>query len=112
MQAGSLNRRVTLERATITRDAFNAEVETWGTLATVAASYEPIRDGERFRAGETAAGLSARFVIRWSSTVADLSPRDRLRFEGVPFEILAVKETGGRKVGIEITCAGRADGTA
>jgi SPP1 family predicted phage head-tail adaptor len=110
MLAGRLNRRVTLERATVSQDAMNEDVLTWSQLATVWASYEPVRDGERFRAGETAAGLSARFVIRWSSQVADLNPKDRLIFEGVTHEIVAVKEHGGRKVGIEISCVGRADG--
>lgn len=112
LAAGDLNRRITLERATVNKDEFNSDIETWGTLATVWASYEPIRDGEKFRAGETAAGLSARFVIRHSSQVADLNPTDRLVFKGVTYAILNVKETGGRNVGLEITCAGRADGVA
>ncbi len=110
MRAGDLDRRVTLERATVSQDAMNEDVLTWSPLATVWASYEPVRDGERFRAAETAAGLSARFVIRWSSAVADLTPRDRVMFDGVVHEIVAVKEHGGRRVGIEISCVGRADG--
>lgn len=110
MLGGSLDRRVTLERATVSQDAMNEDILTWSPLATVWASHEPVRDGERFRAGETAAGLSARFVIRWSSQVADLNPKDRLIFDGVVHEIVAVKEHGGRKVGIEISCLGRADG--
>lgn len=110
MRAGALDRRVTLERFTISKNAANEDVKIWTPMATVWASYEPIRDGERFRAGETAAGLSARFVIRYSSAVADVNPKDRLTFEGQPLEIVAVKEHGGRGVGIEISCVGRSDG--
>lgn len=109
MRAGSLDRRITLERFTSTRDDYNEEVRTWTTLASRAASYEPLSDGERFRAGETAATASARFVIRHSTAVADLSPLDRLVFEGVTYEIVRVKEIG-RREGIEITANARADG--
>lgn len=109
MQAGKLDRRITLQRATVTRDEYNEPVEAWGDIATVWASYEPIRDGERFRAGERAAELSARFQIRYSSTVADLGPEDRLTFEGKVYEIVHVKEIG-RREGLEITTTARGDG--
>lgn len=108
MRAGSLDRRLTIERATETRDAFNEPVLTWAPLATVWAGYTPVSDGERFRAGERAADISARFVIRHSSQVAGLSPKDRAVFEGAAYDILNVKEVG-RRVGLEITCAARGD---
>lgn len=108
MRAGSLDRRVTLQRYTETRDEYNAPVLSWGTLASVAASFEPLSDGERLRLGEVAATASARFVIRYSTTVADLNPKDRLTFEGVVYQILHVKPVG-RREGIEITAVARAD---
>jgi SPP1 family predicted phage head-tail adaptor len=108
LRAGDLDRRVTLERFTTSVDAYNEPVKAWGVLASRAASYEPLSDGERFRASETAAEASARFVIRWSNAVADLNPKDRLIFESVVHEIVNVK-TIGRREGIEITCSARAD---
>lgn len=109
MRAGKLDRKVTLERFTETRDAYNEVVKTWATLATVSASFEPLSDGERFRAGEVAANASARFQIRYSNTVKTLDPVDRLTFEGTTYEIVNVKQLG-RREGIEITAAARADG--
>jgi SPP1 family predicted phage head-tail adaptor len=109
LSAGDLDRRVTLERFTTTVDAFNEPVKAWGVLAAPAASYHPLSDGERFRAGETAATGSARFVIRYSAAVADLNPKDRLTFEGNTWQILHVKEIG-RREGLEITATVRADG--
>ena len=109
MQTGKLDRRVRLERFTETRDEYNEPVETWALMATRSASYEPLSDGERFRAGETAANASARFQIRWSTQVADLNPKDRLIFGGVTHEIIRVKELN-RREGLEITTAARADG--
>jgi len=109
LSAGDLDRRVTLERFTTTVDSFNEPVKAWGVLAARAASYYPLSDGERFRAGETAATASARFVIRYSAAVADLNPKDRLTFQGVVHDIVRVKEIG-RREGLEITANARADG--
>ena len=108
LPAGKMDRRITLQRFTQTVDAYNEPVLTWATLATRSASYEPISDGERFRAGETAAVLGARFVIRHSSTVSNLNPKDRLTFDGETFSILNVKQIG-RREGLEITTTARID---
>ena len=110
LAAGSLDRKIVIERSTESRDEMNEPVLMWAQLARVSASYEPIRDGEKFRAGETAAGLSARFVIRYSSQVADVDPKDRVIFGGNTYAILGVKESHGRCVGIELTCGARGDG--
>ncbi len=109
LSAGKLDRKIILQRFTSTLDEYNEPVKSWATLATRSASYEPLSDGERFRAGETAANASARFVIRWSAAVSDLDAKDRLTFGGVVYQILHVKEIG-RREGIEITCTARADG--
>lgn len=109
LAAGKMDRRITLERFVTSSDQYNEPVKAWGALATRWASYEPISDGERFRAGETAATASARFVIRYSSAVADINPKDRLTFDGDTWQILHVKEIG-RREGLEISATVRADG--
>lgn len=108
MRAGELDRRVTLQRAAVTRDELNNPVETWSDLVTVWAKYEPVSDGEKFRAGERASEIGARFTVRYSSQVADLSPKDRLIFAGRTYAITRVKEVG-RRVALEITVVGRDD---
>lgn len=110
LAAGKLDRRIRIERFTSTTGELGGEIKAWTTLATRWASYEPLSDGERFRAGETAATATARFVIRHSAEVADVGPLDRVVFKGVVYEIVHAKETGGRGVGIELTCKARADG--
>ncbi|WP_426043697.1 phage head closure protein [Caulobacter sp. DWR3-1-2] len=111
MKAGDLDRRITLQPRVLTKDPFNADVETWPDLTTVWASYEPVKDGERFRANETAATITARFQIRWSGLVASLSPADRLNFDNRSFDIVAVKEIG-RREGLEISATARAERAA
>lgn len=108
--AGRLDRRIRLERFDAdARDEYNEPVPAWGLLANRSASYEPLSDGEKFSASETAAEASARFVIRWSEAVKSLNPKDRLIFEGDTWQIVRVKEVG-RREGIEITAGSRADG--
>jgi SPP1 family predicted phage head-tail adaptor len=104
-----MDRRITIQRATASRDEFNEPVNLWLTLATVWASYEPLSDGEAFRASETLAEASARFVVRYSTTLAGLDPKDRLTFDGGTWQIVRVKEIG-RREGLEITTKARADG--
>jgi SPP1 family predicted phage head-tail adaptor len=109
MRAGRLDRRISIERVTTAPDAFNTPVETWTTIAEVWASKEDIKDGERLRAQEVSAEITTRFQIRWSTTVADVNPKDRLTFDAKTYDIFGVKEIG-RREGIEITAAARADG--
>jgi len=110
LAAGSLTRRIAIERFMVEKDRNNNDVPTWIEIASVRAAYTPVSDGETFRAGERAGSGLARFVIRHSSAVASVGPSDRLRFEGRVFEILGAKEYEGHRVGIELTAVARADG--
>ena len=108
MDAGKLDRRVTILRYSMTRNADNEPIETWSDLATVWASKKDISDGEKVRAAQIGASLSTRFQIRWSSLVADVNPKDRLRYGGRTYEIVGVKELG-RRDGIEISALSAPD---
>lgn len=110
MPAGKRDRRITIQRATITQDPGSGEnVETWATLATVWAEVVQVSDGERVRAAEVAASITTRFRILYSATVADVNPKDRISYGGRTFDVWGVKEIGFRE-GMEITAAARADG--
>ena len=109
MNAGSLDRRIQFQRATITDDGLS-QVETFEAHGDpVWAKKTAISDGERFRAGEVAAHLTTRFVVRWSDFTRDLTPKDRLTCEGRSFDISGIKEPEGRRQWLEITAAARAD---
>lgn len=115
MRAGDLDRRITLQSATLTRDAMNNPTRTWADVATVWASRLDVSDGERIAAKQVGAEIGTRFVIRHSETVEDVNPTWRLTSDGVTYEIVAVKEVKkmqgdrGRKRGFEITAVARAD---
>ena len=106
MRAGELDRRIGILRATTTQDAFNAAIETWSEVLSVWASKEDVSDGERFRAGGLSASRLTRFQVRWSAAANEITPKDRISFDGLLYDILAVKELD-RRNGIEITAATR-----
>lgn len=109
MQSPKLDRKITLQRATFTQNDFGEQIATgWADLATVWGSKKDVSDGERLQAGELTADRVTRFQIRYDSAWSDLSPVDRLSFESRTYEIQAVKEIG-RREGIEITAAARAE---
>lgn len=109
MRASNLDRSIIIQRATDARDSFNNPVAvSWNDLIRVRASKKDISDGERIAAQEVGADITMRFQVRWSRTIATVTPKDRILFEGKTYGILGVKELG-RRVGREITATARID---
>lgn len=110
MRAGELDRRITIERYTESRNEFNEPVLSWLPLATVWANRRDASASESWRAQEVGAQITTRFRIRYSSEVADVNPRDRIRYEGRLYNIVGVREAAdGRNVALEIDAVARAD---
>lgn len=98
MDARRLDRRITLERQDdAVQTAFGDQPGAFFPFAQVWAEHTPISDGERMRAQGTAATSTDRFLIRWSSEVANLSSAHQLVFEGRRHAIDGVKPTNGRR---------------
>jgi head-tail adaptor len=111
MLAGKLDRRVTLQRFTSTVAAGSGEqVKVWGTLGpgALSASHRRASARETLASAELAAASSDVFEIRYDSAWGDLSPLDRLVFEGVVHEIVGVAEIG-RREGLRIDTVARAE---
>lgn len=102
MEAGKLDRRLTLRRNTPTKDEFGHEVANWSDLATVWASKEDVQDAERVRAQQVGASITTRFQIRPLAGGARPSVKDQAVCEGLTYEITNVKEIG-RRVGWELS---------
>jgi SPP1 family predicted phage head-tail adaptor len=108
MDAGKLDRRIVIKTRKAGTNAFGEPVDQWSTLATVWASVVPVKDGERWRAGETLASKLCRFTIRYSAAVAGVDPRDQIEHDGRTWDIQGIKELGRREM-LEITAAARAE---
>lgn len=108
MRAGELDRRIDIQQAVISKNALNESVPSWLSLGKVWAKKTDVSDGERMRSAETAAQITTRFLIRWSIAMSEVTPKDRVVFDGKTYDIFFVKEIG-RREGIEISAAARAD---
>ena len=116
-----LDRKIDIERKTVTQDEFGEEVELWDKLAfRLSASVSPVRGEERFTSEQSVA-RQVEFRVRYSAEVADLSLLDRIVYppfssdaSPVPtppdeqvYDIIEVHELG-RNEGLRIVAARRA----
>lgn len=87
MQAGRLDQRVTIERATITQDDWGQVTETWAPLATVWAAVEPLNGREFIAAASVQSEVTTRMRLRYRN---DLASTDRITHEGTVYDIQAI----------------------
>lgn len=107
--AGKLDRRIQFQRFTETDDGYGT-VQTWADYGTpIWAKKTDVSDTERWRAGEVQASITTRFLVRYSSFTAGISPVDRLTHDGRVYDISGIKEGEGRRQWLEITAAARAE---
>lgn len=69
MRAGQLNRRITIQQVTITRDSYGGTVETYTTYKQVWAAIEPLRGREYWEAAAHNRENMTKFTIRHISGV-------------------------------------------
>lgn len=98
MKAGALDRRVTIERATVIQDPYGEEIETWAPLATVSAQVVQ-QSGREFLAAEAMqAEVRVLFRLRW---IEGIQETDRVSYGDRMHNIQEVKELG-RREGLEL----------
>lgn len=98
MRAGTLDRTITIQRATEARDDFGVVTEVWAPVASLRAALIQASTTE-FLQGAGLQGDAA--VIFRTRFLEGLTVRDRVLFEGVAHDIKEVKEIGRRR-GLEI----------
>lgn len=121
MQAGRLDRKIDIERKTVTLDAYGGQVETWIKIATRrSASAIPVRGDEKFAASQFVGKRVIEFRTRWSEAVANLNSLDRIVFPASDdedpgdyylFDIQDVREIG-RREGLQIFAVARSETVA
>lgn len=128
MQAGRLDRLITIQRNASTAGEDGQPVESWSVVGTARrpASMRPVRGDERFTAPQYVASEQVEFRVRYADTVAELTPLDRIVYPAFTsaesdspptdietrriYDVLAVHEIG-RREGLQIITARRADVT-
>lgn len=99
MQAGKLDRQITLLRYGTTTDSFGDKNETYTPFATVWADIRDLRETERFAAQQANSEITTKFRIRYRD---DLGARDRIEWKGRQYEIVGVPSEVGRNEILEI----------
>ncbi len=94
---GKLDRKISIETRTTTKDEFGQEIDAWSELANVWAEYKP-RMNSAAALTETADQIQFRevasFVTRYRSDVPDTA---RIRYAGKIWIITQRGESGGRR---------------
>lgn len=98
MRPGSMDRRITIQQRTQTRDANGAALDSWSTWAECWAEVKykqpSAEQGEVYASDKFTAQMMADFRIRYK---AGLVPTMRLQYEGQTWNIRAVSEIGRRE---------------
>lgn len=103
VSASQLDRQLTLlTYAPVTGSAGGVQ-DAWAEGDTVFCSRKDQSGREFLAAGEINAQSSTRFIIRWRG---DVGPKDRVRCEGVEYNIVNLNQLG-RREGLEITGTAR-----
>src|SRR5262245_33177480 len=118
MRGGEFDRRIEIQRVTVTQSPSGEEREEWATLSIRPARYEALPGDERFISQQYIAKGQVAFLIRWAEIVADVSPLDRIIYPASAanspppnnkiFDIITVQEVG-RREGLRILAASRQD---
>lgn len=94
MDAGQLDRKITLQRRTEADDGYATAPSGWENIARVSAKLIPMSGKEMLAAAENAAFANVRFKIRRDSSWSDLNAADRLLFDDLPHDIISVRQEG------------------
>lgn len=104
IRAGKLDRIITLERATITADAYGATQEKWTCIATVAAQLVQSTAREFIRDFGASGETTCVFRIRYD---AELTLADRVTYAGKSYDVKEIREIVRRR-GLELRCVQQA----
>ena len=104
MKPGSLDRVIVVQRAQSTVDDLGQVLTTWSDIATLRAAKIQATTTEYLRG----AGLQGDGVVIFRTRWLDgLTVRDRVRCEGLAYDLKEIKELGRRK-GLELRTVARA----
>lgn len=98
-QAGRLDRRITIQQATLANDSFGQPIETWTDYQTCWAKVDYPSASERFLSSALHSTRSAIFTIR---KVDGLSETMRISYQDLYWKITGIRELG-RNQGFEIS---------
>lgn len=101
MNAGSLNRRITLQRRAVGQDATGQPIETWQDVATVWANIRHLSGAESIKADQDVSVVRASIRIRYR---AGLDAGMRVHHGATVYEVKAVLPDEQRREHVDLSC--------
>ena len=104
IQAGQLRRKLRIERATETQDAYGQPLQTWTTYRPVYGAVRPVSASERFRAAQVEETITHRITTRY---IAGVSSKMRLvddTPEARQYEVKGVLDPDARRAALVWEC--------
>lgn len=98
--AGQLDKRVIVQTATPTANAFGEAVVTWADTATVWAAIATVGGGETWQANQLVGEADHKVTMRYRA----LTNKQRLKFGTRVFEITWINNPGERNERLEVYC--------
>jgi SPP1 family predicted phage head-tail adaptor len=100
MRAGAMDRYITIQTNTPSKDGGGTNISSWGTHATVWAQKIDMGSRETLQAGGLLMEIDTVWKIRYLSTVTTAM---RVSFDSATWDIKGIKELG-RNEGLELIC--------
>lgn len=111
MRGGTLDKTVAIQRAVFTQSPSGEPQPAWVTLSTRPAMLDSGMTGtERLATEQVVAKAQVAFTVRWSDTIADITPLDRIIYPASAlanspadpmgskvYDIIMVQEIGRRE---------------
>lgn len=102
MEAGRLNKKVTIQNRVVTRNALNEAVTTWTDLASVWAAIEPLQGREFWAQQQVQSEVTIRVRIRYRT---GLLPSMRLRYGQRIFVIESIINPKEKNQELQLMCS-------
>lgn len=102
MDPGVLNRQITIQQYTATRDSYGGEVQTWADHVTVWAQKSHRTSREFFAAQKVNAETTDMFIIRYRSGIA---VKMRVVFDGKTYDIIGANDPDGTRRELHLLCS-------
>ena len=102
LTSGMLRHKVVIEREVITQDSVGGYSSAWATHKTVYAAIKPTGGSERLHAMRLESNISHKVYLRYT---ADITPKDRIIYNGREMQIRAVINVEERNKWLELLCS-------
>lgn len=104
MRAGRLRHRVWFDSPVATKATDGQRVISFVASFIVWAGIEPLRGTEGIEAGQNASGMDTRIIVRWSSSIEPVTPKWRIRHDGVIYNIKSKVHRNLARREVEFMC--------